>query len=421
VQVSEMRTTTLTLAPYEIRFIPDALHALFAIEDGGGALHFLPTAGVNVLGRTYSRSDKGTYGFGMQAIDYYNAAGPRFPMTFAGAFPGEHFRTNILLTDASGRGSEASLNAFGLMGEIGTSTSTISAPANGILQVNGLGGSLGVFDRDRGGLVVQPTRGVAIATVVAIDNRTNDPTYFPPDLPSGSLVRAIPVIGHLNGANNSRFRSDVYLFNPTSETRTVVLEAKHWETPATKTTQFTLLPHEARAIPDALATLFQMEGLARLRYWSSDFRDGVRATSRTYTVEESGATYGSLIPPLNNFQTATAGESLEIIGVTAGSGFRTNLGLVELSPVNSFGTTTVRVRIIDQQRRELDSFSIALPRAGGTPINDIFASRGLTLPEAAMIIVEVETPGIVSAYATLTDNRTNDTTYLGANLGAKPN
>jgi len=421
VQASEMRTITLKLAPHEIRFIPDALQALFAIEDGGGALHFLPAAGMNVVGRTYSRSDKGTYGFGMQAIDYYNAAGPRFPMTFAGAFPGEHFRTNILLTDASGRGSEASLNAFGLMGQISTNTSTITAPANGILQLNGLGGSLGVFDRDRGGLVVQPTRGMAIATVVAIDNRTNDPTYFPPDLPSGSLVRTIPVIGHVNGANNSRFRSDVYLFNPSREARTVVLEAKLWDSPAAKITQFTLLPLEARAIPDALSTLFQMEGLARLRYWSNDLRDGVRVTSRTYTVDDGGATYGSLIPPLNSFQTATAGDALEIIGVTAGPGFRTNLGLVELSPANSFGTTTVRVRIIDEQRRQLDSFSVVLLRSAGTPINDIFASRGLTLPEAAMIIVEVETEGIVGAYATLTDNRTNDTTYLGANLAAKPN
>ena len=80
--------------------------------------------------------------------------------------------------------------------------------------------------------MIQPTRGTAIATVVAIDNRTNDPTYFPPDLPATDQIRAIPVIGHLDGANGSRFRSDIYLFNPTSATSTVTLEAKQWNSPA---------------------------------------------------------------------------------------------------------------------------------------------------------------------------------------------
>ena len=37
------------------------------------------------------------------------------------------------------------------------------------------------------------------------------------------------MIGHLDGANGSKFRTDVYLFNPTSATRTVTLEAKQWD------------------------------------------------------------------------------------------------------------------------------------------------------------------------------------------------
>ncbi|MFP5245656.1 MAG: hypothetical protein ACLGH0_03095, partial [Thermoanaerobaculia bacterium] len=292
---------TVTLEPREIRFIPDALAALFQLENGGGALHFLPAEGINVVGRTYSRKGNGTFGFGMQAIDFYNAAGPRFPVTFAGAFPGLNFRTNILLTDTSGRGTAALLRAYGVGGAFAEGNSTISAPGDGILQYNNVGGTLGLFSRDAGGLVVQPTRGSGIPTVVAIDNRTNDPTYFPPDLPTGGLVRAIPVIGHLSGANNSRFRSDLYIFNPTERTQQIVLEAQKWDTNATRQTTFTLLPHEARVVVDALPTLFNLTGLARIRYWSNDFGNDVRVTSRTYTVEESGATYGSLIPPLNNF------------------------------------------------------------------------------------------------------------------------
>jgi hypothetical protein len=424
VQASLLRQQTVTLRPREIRFIPDALHALFSIDDGGGALHFIPASGINVVGRTYSaKSNGGTFGFGMQAIDLFNAASPRFPVTFAGAFPGLNFRTNVLLTDTSGRGTQASLGAYGVTGAIGASAKTIEAPPGGILQFNGLGTTLDLFSRDAGGLVIQPTRGTAIATVVSIDNRTNDPTYFPPDLPASDRVRAIPVIGHVDGANGSHFRSDVYLFNPTDDTSTVTLEAKKWDTSQMKLVQFTLLPREARVVSDALPTLFGMSGLARLRYWSNTSGDGVRVTSRTYTIEDSGATYGSLIPPLNNFQIAAPGDHLEILGANGATGFRTSLGLVELSRSTQLdqSDTTVRIIVLDQNRVQLDAFSVQVPRAGGMQINDIFGSRAVTPPEAALLVVQVQNGGLIGAYATLVDNVTNDTTYLVAQLGAKEN
>ena len=37
-----------------------------------------------------------------------------------------------------------------------------------------------------------------------------------------------------------------------------------------------------------------------------------------------------------------------------------------------------------------------------------------------MVIVEVADSGLIGAYATVTDNVTNDSIYLGANLGAQP-
>jgi hypothetical protein len=414
------RETQLTLAASEIRSIPDALKALFDIEDGGGTLHLIPAEGINATSRTYSRKGNGTYGFGMQAIDAFNAASPRFPMTFAGAFPGDQFRTNVLLTDVAGRGAEAHINAFGVSGPMGQSTAMIAAPAGGTLQLNAVSQPIGLLAREYGGLVVQPTRGFAIPTVVAIDNLTNDPTYFPPDIPA-TIPRVIPVIGHLDGVNGARFRSDLYLLNPTAQVRTIVLEATHWSMRVVKQAQFTLLPHEARVIPDVLPTLFSLEGLARLRFVSNESGEGVRATSRTYTIEANGATYGSLIPPLNNFQIGTPGDTLEILGAGGGSGFRTNIGLVELSPMRNFNPTRARIRLIDQTGKQLDSFTVDVPNAGGMQINDVFAARGITPPVASLIKVDVLDAGLIGAYATLTDNITNDTTYHGAQLGAQPN
>jgi hypothetical protein len=426
IQIAATQSVTVTLEPLQIRVIADALKTLFNIDNGGGAFYLSPAHGINANARTYTKGPNGgSFGFGMMAIDFWNAAGPRFPLSFAGAFPGSNFRTNILLTDTSGRGSEARLQAYGVSGTIGAEDVAVAAPTNGVSQTNFLGGMLGLFPNQAGGLVVQPTRGTAIPAVVAIDNRTNDPTYFPPDLPA-SIVRAIPVIGHVDGANGSRFRSDVYLLNLSPSTRTVTLEVKDWNTNEfPRRLNFTLLPNEARVIEDALFKLFNMQGLARLRYWSDGVAgdaSGVRVTSRTYTIEANGATYGCLIPPLNNFQSATAGESLEITGIVGGSGFRTNLGLVELSPNPDNSTSNVRITIFDDKGKQIDRFTVALARAGGMQINDIFGARGVTPPPAARIVVQVldTNGGLIGAYATLTDNVTNDSTFLGANLGANP-
>jgi len=424
-QAAPLQTVNFTLAAHEIRFIKDVLKTLFGIEQGGGALYIDPDAGVTATARTYSRAGEGsgTFGFSMLAIDVLNAASPRFPVSFAGAFPGPEYRTNILITDTSGRGTEGRLRAHGITGPIGVDNIALGAPIAGVQQINGIGGMLGLTAADSGGLSITPTRGTMIATVVAMDNRTNDPTFFPPDL-SAPVVRTIPVIGHVDGANNSKFRSDLYLINPASTPRTVTLEAKPWDrqVPATRV-PFTLLPGEARVIRDVLPTLFGMTGIARLRYNSSTSggdADGVRVTSRTYNVDENGGTYGCLIPPLNSFQSAGPGEQLEILGVVGGTEFRTNVGLVDLNPAAGGQSSEARIRIVDHTGKQLDQFTIALPMAGGTQINNIFAARGIEQPEAAIIYIEVS-KGLIGAYATLTDNITNDSTYLGASLSAQPN
>ncbi len=414
-------TTTINLAAFEVRAIPDALHALFGLEAGGGTLHLLPEVGINATARTYSRKENGgTFGFGMQAIDFFNAAGPRFPLSFAGAFPGEHFRTNLLLTDTSGRGARAKVNTTGVTGIAGPNDVNVVTPSEGTVQLNGVAAAAGILASAGGGLTVETTSGTSIATVVAIDNRTNDATYFPPDLPA-SVARAIPVIGHLDGANGSKFRSDVYLYNPGSTSRTVTIVAKKWDSNEQKAINFTVLPRENRVIPDALKTLFGMEGLARLSYSTNDWEpgEGVRLTSRTYTVEASGATYGCLVPPLNSFQIGMSGDTLEILGASAGPGFRTNIGLVDLSDATQ-ENPVVRVLIVDDQGRRVDVFQVQIPARGGMQINDVFGARGLTPPPASLVVVEIVQGQQIGAYVTLTDNITNDSTYLGAHLGARP-
>lgn len=417
---TQLQTKTITLAAREIRVVKDVLHEWFGVETGGGSLHIEPTSGVNATGRTYTSTEIGTYGFSMIAIDAYTAAGSRFPLSFAGAFPGEGFRTNIFLTAPRGSVAGARLQAYGVSGEIGNSGITLSTLNSGVWQMNNMHAVLSLANFAEGGLVITPTHGFLIPAVVTIDNITNDPTYFPPDLPA-PLVRTIPVVGHVDGANSSKFRSDIYLLNRSTSAQTVTLEAKAWDSNApAKQVSFTLLPNEDRVIKDVLPRLFGMTGLARLRYSSlGTDGDGVRVTSRAYNLLENGGTLGCLVPPFNSFQSASNGEFLEILGVVGGEDRRANIGLVELSPVANGLSTKVRIEIIDDHGVTIDSFEVTLPAAGGMQINNVFAARGITAPKAALIRIKPNGPGLIGAYATLTDNGTNDPSFLAANLGAQ--
>jgi hypothetical protein len=416
-------TRTVSLAPFEIRTIPDVLKNLFLMDSGGGALYIVPAPGngVNVTSRTYSTSANGTYGFGMNAIDVFAAASPRFPVTFSGAFLGPNFRTNLVLTDVSGRGSDAALAGWGAFGPAGNDFTTYSVAALGQQQFNFVNAAMNVGANDTGALVVTPTRGEAVASLFAVDNRTNDSTYFPPDIPA-SVVRVIPAIGHLDGANGSKFRTDLYLFNNADTAKTLTMQAKVWDSAdPVSAIPLTLLPHEARVIPDVLKTAFNKTGIARLRYFQQGTTTdtSVRVTSRTYTIDDNGGTYGFLMPPLNSFQSGSPGDTLEILGTSLDKRFRTNLGLIDLTPFAGNAPSRAKVTIVGDHGNTLDSFEVTLPGLGGNQINDLFHARNLPESPTPVLLRVTVIQGSVGAYGAVVDNGTNDPAYFAANLAAK--
>ena len=409
-------TRSVHLLPREIQLIPDALMFLFGLESGNGALYITPDAGVTATSRTFNRTGNGTYGFGMNAIDLFAAPpSPRFPMTFAGAFLGPDYRTNVILTDTGTGGADAAFSATGQNGFIGQQDMPFQTPAGASRQINALGPILGVLPYETGALLVRPLRGAPIASVFVTDNRTNDSTYFPPDISTTSTLRTIPAIGHVDGANNAKFRSDLYLFNPSSSPRSIFMTAQMWDTAQQVQLSYTLLPFESRVIRDVLLTAFGRTGIARLQFQTNG---SVGVTSRTYNVDDNGGTYGFLMPPVNNFQIAGSGETLEILGPIAHGQYRTNIGLVDTITWGGGGASQVDVRIIDASAKVLDTFTATVQSGSGLQINDLFRARGIEYEGAALIRITPRN-GSVAAYATWTDNRTNDSVYFGANLASQ--
>ena len=412
----------LTVAAGELRYVPDALHTWFSLESGGGALFIEPPLGgaIGITSRLYNETSEGSFGMGVSPIDIFAASSARYYLTFAGALQGASTRTNLLVTDAGGHGSSFGVKASGPTGFTGRTDAEFDVPPGGQIQINDLATVLNVSGQAAARF--ETLDGFTIPSLVSIDNRTNDPTMFPPDVVSG-VVRVIPMIGHLEGANGSRFRTDLYLYNPSDTLKSIGLSAKPLDADeAEKHVSFTLLPFESKVIPDVYKTAFAKEGLGRLRFQSGHMGDseGIRVSARIYTLEADGGTYGFVMPALNAFQSAGPGESLEIMGAFIDSGFRTNLALVDTIGWNTNQPVDVRVEIFGTGGALLDRFDTKVRAAGGTHLLDIFTNRGLEADSPTPVIIRISPSiGIIGAFATMIDNGTNDSLYLGAGLAAQ--
>lgn len=414
----------LSLSPREVRVVSDVLLSLFATESGSGAL-FVTAEGdgaVSMTSRTYTLSERGTFGMGVGPVETLNHASARFALTFSGALLGKDFRTNLLATDAGGRGGEIGLLPAGTSGSAALAPFSFVLPPGGVSQIGGLANMLGFQPHETGAITFAPSSGEAIPALIAVDNRTNDPTYFPPDLPS-PYVRTIPAVVHTDGAFGSVWRTDLFLFNPSAQYSSVTLAVRRWNEPENeKILNLTLLPRESKLIRDVLLTAFGLTGIARLRYVSGFSSDGigVRVTSRTYTEDlASGGTFGFLMPPLNSFQSAGSGESLEILGPQGEANFRTNLALVDLTAFPTGPAPQVKIEIFDEKGALVDSFETAVPSAGGVQFGELFQARGLGNGPAAAVIRVSPFGGLIGAFATMTDNGTNDPVYFAAGLASR--
>jgi len=407
----EGASATIALAAREIRAVADILHALFGLDSGNGSRQFTPDVGatIDVASRTYSTSAAGTSGFAMDAIDARDALGPTSRATFSGAVTGAGYRTNLTLTAMSPHDVAVDLYALGF-GE--TLPRSFITPAGGQRRLDFVAETLGISPAFSASLVVEPTAGETIAAAFAIDDRTNDASYFPPDTDL-MTERIFPIVGHVDGAHGSHFRTDLYILRTdySLEPTGVDLNATLWDGTKQSGAGWGGLAG-LTVIPDVFAKLFKGEaGVARLRVvpfaeWGKGTE--LHVAARTYTVDADGGTHGFVMPPLTKSGIAAAGETLEILGTAPDSRFRTNLGLVDASTCDDCTLRPrVRIELVDRRGATIDAFDAELPAGGGRQIDDLFHARGIDAKEPVLIRITVVN-GVAGAYAATLDNGTND-------------
>ncbi len=290
-----MQSRSLFLASMQSVTYANALLDVFGLPSGAGAIAIQadsPTTSANlkVTSRTY-----------LQSTDLQQA------LYLTGIESDASYRTNIGVVNRTGAPVAATLALFDTNGNPLGSV-TVSVPGNNFQQAAIANWFPGVTNRSLAGMSMKVTSAANDAVSVyasVVDNRTQDPIYIQGiPQPAGSQL-VIPAVGRAAGANGTFWRSDVTLYNPTTQTMSLGMRFL------------------AAGADDRIMTWLGLgDGSGALQVnWSG--AAGPVVTSRTYTTAGAGGTFGQSIDPVPAY-----GNDSFVPGLRSDAGFRSNIGFV---------------------------------------------------------------------------------------------
>lgn len=276
-------TQTLTLAPGEVKGVPD-LHALLEAPDGAGTLS---VAGeVQSWVRVFNDAQAGTFGMavpGVRPADLFAASDTvLFPVHRPASVESEP-RSNLLLYNPGQAVLTVSLAADAARHDV-------TVPPNAYIQITDVGSSLGLAPGTH--LLRCTAPGAWYGYVATVDPRSGDPTPVA-GLPEDGGEPSVAFVGvaGLAGLNGTHWRSSLVLANHTAAPQPVqlVLIPRDSDTPVAAVEQ-TLPAGEVIVLDDLFAALEAPSGAGTLAVVGM-----VKAWVRTYNQSTAG-TFGDAVP-----------------------------------------------------------------------------------------------------------------------------
>lgn len=224
----------------------------------------------------------------------------------------------------------------------------------------------------------------------------------------------LPAAANSAGVGGTTWRTDVEILNRGTMDSTVSIEWLPWNqaNPSPVKRNYSLGANRAMRYENIVASVFGASGGGTLRI--TGLGGSLLANARTYNTAASG-TYGQFIGPLtlgDGVSPNQRGYLLHLSQATSdSSGFRTNLGLVSVTPYQivvdaSFYTRTGTL---------LGTRSYTLREYEATQITKVFTTVTAGGVDDGYIILSSDTPGAVFfAYASMIDNRSGDGIHIPA-------
>lgn len=235
--------------------------------------------------------------------------------------------------------------------------------------------------------------------------------WVPPPPPAQDVTVWVPVASHNSGSNQSQWRTDLGILNPTDEAVTVQLTL---HVGATVTTRSETVAAREQAILTDVVALIQPGFLGSGSLEVTSPR-AVKVSSRTYNLVAGTAacypngTFGQGYDAYRTEDGVAAGETAYLPQLVETTQYRTNIALTNT------GTATARatVTLLNGAGGSIGSYNVTLLPGEWKQENRPFFAKGgqSNLTRGSARVAVTEGAGVI-ACASVVDNTTNDPTTL---------
>ncbi len=220
----------------------------------------------------------------------------------------------------------------------------------------------------------------------------------------------VPASARATGAENTYWVTDVAIANLTHRTATLNVSylPKNHENSAPLNTSIVLQAGQQLLLADVYSSLFGLDSAnGALKIITS--HPDVKVTSRTYNAAGANGTYGQFIPALDTGTAAAPGIAVALTQLQQNDAFRTNIGLVNLTPYE----VTATIDLYRGSGNLLGPVTVDLRAYEMRQINRVFDEVGAGTVDNGFAIVTVQSDvGKVVAYASVVDNQSGDPIYV---------
>lgn len=360
-----------------------------------------------VSSRTFAVTAGGTYGQYIPGIPFSTFVGNNTPITLSQLINNSAYHTNIGLVEGARENATVHLTVRDAAGNIVSEFDKQLMP--GEHQQFALPANI---DNGRIDATVTSKSGKVTAYASVLDNRTHDPMLIMPVQTATISANTYVLPGMAETTVGSNWRSDVRLLNEGTSpvTATVEFFEQGSATPLVQTQ--TINPGQMLAYDEVLKTLFGKSSDTGSLVITTPASSSLVASARTYNATPDG-TYGQFIPGLTVADGVGVNDrALQILQVESSdsqTGFRTNIGMVELTgnPVDvEVGTYTPDSKIAAYTTWHLNGNQFMQIPASALGITNAYNAR--------VTLKVINGTGKIGGYGSLIDNRTGDPTYVPA-------
>lgn len=388
----------IVLAAHQTMRWSNAVRDLFGLSGSGGAVliessgeGFRPRLAVG--SRTFARRGDSTFGQGVPAVSPTGRV-----LRLLGLRDDERFRTNIGLVNTAASERPVTVRIFDSTGTTVATIERMLAPDS--FHQEPLRSWLEGHEADPPlSLSVEtPEEGVA-AYASVVDNISQDPVFVnASEEASGTATMLLPVAVSAPGAAGTRWLTDLTVQQSTGSEPGVRLRLLALGQGAEEERVIELPAGGSTVLPDIIGTLFGREGAGALIVE----QDGA-ITSRIYTVDASGGSFGQGVPSL---PLSSAAREIVLTGLRQDASYRTNLGIVNPGHEHA----TIGLRFLTAGGEIMGEAEVALSPRSLMQWSVAHLAPGLAYNGTFTVVGDSDQP--VVSYVSVIDNVSGDPIFI---------